>query len=363
MDIPAFTRRITLFAAVVLAVPVLAAVPAVAQPESAHSAFAELDLISDLPGRAPLVDASLVNPWGLALSPTGPLWVANNGTNTATIYPGGAGGTPVTKAGLTVSVPGGAPTGQVFNDTTDFVVTGPGGAGPAAFMFVSEAGDLTAWNPTASRTAAITEAHVPGAVYKGLALLHTKIGPFLLAADFHHGRIDVFDKAFHRVALPDVFYRDRSLPRGYAPFNVAALGDVVYVAYAKQDADRQDEVDGRGLGFVDRFDVFGLVHHRVASRGALNAPWGLAIAPASFGRLAGDLLVGNFGDGRINAFDARSGHFHGSLRDAKHKPIAIAGLWDLKPGTAASGGADSLWFSAGTDHEAHGLVGLIQPAH
>jgi uncharacterized protein (TIGR03118 family) len=364
MDIPTLTRRIALLAAVVLAVPAVAAPAVGAEPETetSRAAFAEFDLVSDVPGRAPLIDPGLVNPWGLALSATSPLWVANNGTNTATLYPGGAGGTPVTKAGLTVAIPGGAPTGQAFNDTTDFVVTGPGGSGPAVFLFVSEGGDLTAWNPTASRTAAITEAHVDGAVYKGLTLLHTKAGPFLLAADFHHGRVDVFDKQFHRVQLPDVFFKDRFLPRGYAPFNVAALGDVVYVAYAKQDADRTDEVAGRGLGFVDRFDAFGLFAHRVASHGALDAPWGLAIAPPSFGRLAGDLLVGNFGDGRINVYDARTGHFRGPLRDAGHKPIAIDGLWDLKPGTAASGGVDALWFSAGIDDEAHGLVGLIRPA-
>lgn len=364
MDIPRLTRRISLFAAAVMAIPALAAPPAVAEPdtEAARAAFAEIDLISDIPGRAPLVDKDLVNPWGLALSATGPLWVANNGTNTATIYTGGVGGATPTKAGLTVSVPGGAPTGQVSNDTTDFVVTGPGGSGPAAFIFDSEGGDLTAWNPTANRTMAITEAHVDGAVYKGLALVHTQFGPFLLAADFHHGRIDVFDKEFHRVPLPDVFFRDRFLPKGYAPFNVAALGDSVYVAYAKQDADRTDEVAGRGFGFVDRFDAFGLVAHRIASHGALNAPWGMTIAPASFGRIAGDLLVGNFGDGRINAFDARTGNFRGSLRDATHKPIVIDGLWDLRPGTANTGGVDGVWFSAGIDDEAHGLVGQLRPA-
>jgi uncharacterized protein (TIGR03118 family) len=364
MDIPTLSRRIALFAATVLAVPLVASPVAGAEPEveTARQAFAEVNLISDVAGKAPLTDASLVNPWGLALSPTGPLWVANNGTNTATIYAGGVGGATPTKAGLTVVIPGTGPTGQVFNDTTDFVVTGPGGSGPAVFMFVSESGDLTAWNPTANRTMAINEAHVDGAVYKGLTLWHTQFGPLLLAADFHHGRIDVFDKEFHRTVLPDVLFHDWFLPKGYAPFNVAALGDSVYVAYAKQDADREDEVAGRGLGFVDRFDEFGLFAQRIASRGALNAPWGLVRAPASFGRFAGDLLVGNFGDGKINVYSARSGHFRGSLRDAAHKPIVIDGLWDLKPGTAASGGADALWFSAGIDDEAHGLVGLIRPA-
>jgi len=229
-------------------------------------------------------------------------------------------------------------------------------------MFVSEDGDLTAWNPTASRTAAITEAHLDGAIYKGLALLHTAAGPFLLAADFHNGRIDVFDKQFQRIPAAGRLFTDRSLPRGYAPFNVAVLGDAVYVAYAKQDADRADEVAGAGLGFVDRFAAFGRFAHRIASHGPLNAPWGLAIAPDSFGRFAGDLLVGNFGDGRISVYDSRTGNFRGQLRNADRKPIEIDGLWALKPGTAASGGTDRIWFSAGTDDEAHGLVGLIGPA-
>ena len=184
MDISPLTRRIALFAAVALAVP-LVSVPAGAEPEAetAHAAFTEVDLISDVAGKAPLTDPALVNPWGLALSATGPLWVANNGTNTATIYSGGVAGATPTKAGLTVTVPGGAPTGQIVNDTTDFVVTGPGGSGPAVFMFVSEGGDLTAWNPTANRTVAITEAHVDGSVYKGLALVHTQFGPFLSLAN------------------------------------------------------------------------------------------------------------------------------------------------------------------------------------
>jgi uncharacterized protein (TIGR03118 family) len=348
-----------------MVIPALVAPPAGAEPETetAGAAFTETDLISDVPGRAPLIDSSLVNPWGLALSATGPLWVANNGTSTATIYPGGVGGATPTKAGLTVTIPGAAPTGQVSNDTTDFVVTGPGGSGPAAFIFDSEGGDLTAWNPTANRTMAITEAHVDGAVYRGLTLWHTDFGPFLLAADFAHRRIDVFDKQFNRLQLPDVFFRDRLLPRDYAPFNVTAVGDSVYVAYAKQDPkSRGDELHGRSLGFVDRFDRFGLVAHRIASRGPLNAPWGMTIAPASFGRLAGDLLVGNFGDGAINVYDARSGHFRGALRDAAHKPIVIDGLWDLRPGTANSGGVDGVWFSAGIEDEAHGLIGLIRPA-
>jgi uncharacterized protein (TIGR03118 family) len=208
---------------------------------------------------------------------------------------------------------------------------------------------------------ALTVAHVEGAIYRGMALLHTDTGPLLLAADFKNARIAVFDKAFQPVAQSHSFLVDRFLPRGYAPFNVAVLGDAIYVAYAKQDAAGEDEVAGRGLGFVDRFDLTGRFTRRMASRGPLNAPWGLAIAPASFGQFAGDLLVGNFGDGRISAYDAH-GRFRGQLRDADHKPIAIDGLWALLPGTATSGGTDGLWFSAGIADEQHGLVGQIRAA-
>lgn len=346
-----------------LAVPLVVGAGVATATTPAHPAFTQHNLVSDLAGRAQLTDPNLVNPWGLALSPTGPLWVANNGTSTATIYAGGAGGAPVTKAPLTVTVPGDAPTGEVFNDTSDFVVHGPGGSGPALFAFVSETGNLSAWNPTASPTRAIVEKHVPGAIFKGLALVHTPFGPFLLATDFHNGRIVAFDRKFHRVPLPAAFFRDRTLPAGYAPFGIAALGNAVYVSYAKQDADAEDEVDGAGRGFVDRYVGLGLVHQRVASRGVLDAPWGLTVAPASFGSLAGDLLVGNFGDGRISAFDRHTGAFEGQLRNRHGVRLQISGLWGLLPGTAATGGTDALWFSAGIADEAHGLVGLIRPTH
>jgi uncharacterized protein (TIGR03118 family) len=342
------------------AAPPTGAAQAAAAPAAAPM-FTETDLVSDVPGRAALTDPDVVNAWGLALSPTSPLWVANNGTNTATLYAGGANGSAATKVPLTVAIPGGAPTGQVFNDTASFVVTSPAGSGPARFMFVSEDGEVAGWNPAAAPTTAIVAAHSVGAVYKGLALLHTDAGPYLLAADFRHGRIDVYDGQFQRVRLPGSLFTDRTLPQGYAPFDVAVLGGGIYVTYAKQGQGKVDEVDGPGLGFVDRYNAFGLLSGRVASRGTLNAPWGLAIAPASFGSLAGDLLVGNFGDGRISVFDT-SGGFAGQLQDAAGNPLAIEGLWALLPGTANTGGTDAVWFSAGPGEEEHGLVGLIRPA-
>jgi uncharacterized protein (TIGR03118 family) len=326
-----------------------------AAPAQAHhtppTRFTETDLVSDVAGQAPLADPKLQNAWGLALGPTTPLWVVDNGTDSATLYAGGAAG--VTKRALEVGIQNGAPTGEVFNDTTSFMVNGA----PALFIFDSESGDLTAWN-SAGGTTAVRVAGTDGAVYKGLALLHTDQGPFLLAADFHHARIDVFDGTFTKVALPKWAFRDKRLPRGYAPFNVSVVGDSVYVMYAKQDAAGEDEVAGRGLGFVDVYKGLGGFGRRLVGRGPLNAPWGFAVAPDTFGTFAGDILVGNFGDGRVNAFD-RFGHFRGPLRLGNGKPIVIDGLWSLLRGTETTGGTGNLWFSAGPNDEADGLVGLI----
>jgi uncharacterized protein (TIGR03118 family) len=356
--------------AAVVVLPVLAAsgvATAAADPANARRAFTEVDLVSNIPGRAAVTDAHVQNAWGLALGPTTPLWVANNGTNTATLYAGGVGGATPTVVPLVVTIPGGAPTGQAFNGTSGFVVTGSGGSGPARFLFVSEGGDLVGWNPTADpvvagQSTASVARHVDGAIYKGLTLATTAFGSFLLAADFHNARIDVFDTSFNLIQPAAPFFTDPALPAGYAPFDVAVLGGKIYVSYAKQDAAAEDEVAGPGKGFVDVYSGFGLLERRLASRGPLNAPWGMEIAPASFGKFVGDLLVGNFGDGRITAIDRRSGHVDGQLRDPRGKPIEIDGLWALLRGTATTGGTDAVWFSAGPDDEANGLVGQIRPA-
>ncbi len=349
-------------AIVALLVP-LGATPANADDDRSAPRFTQVNQVSDDPAEHPnVLDANAVNSWGLALGPTSPVWVANNGTNTATLYPGGVGGTPVKPSPFVVTIPGGAPTGQAFNGSaTDFVVTGPGGgSGGAVFIFASEGGDITGWNRSADPTHAILAAHVDGAVYKGLALWQTPFGPLLLAADFANGRIDVFDRTFHRLTLPQQFFNDPRLPKGYAPFNVMVNGDAVYVSYAKQQAGSTDEQAGPGLGIVDKFTDLGLTVRRIASHGTLNAPWGLAIAPASFGRFAGALLVGDFGDGRINVYGGDD--FLGQLRGTDGRRISIDGLWALLPGTAASGGVGTLWFSAGPADESHGLVGQLIPA-
>jgi uncharacterized protein (TIGR03118 family) len=351
----AIVRTIAIGAAVALSLS--SAAPASA---SSVTRFNRVDLISDQAGKAPLVDPDLVNAWGLAFGPATPLWVANNGTNTSTIYAGGRDGATPTKAPLTVTIPGGAPTGQVFNDTAGFVVKTPdGNGGPARFIFASEGGDIAAWSPaTSTPTAAVLARHVDGAVYKGLTIVHAGSHAFLLAADFAGNRIDVFDDQFNRRSGLSRLFRDHSLPTGYAPFNVQASGRFIFVTFAKQQSGSTDEMAGPGLGFVDRFR-WGEEPERIASRGTLNAPWGLAIAPTTFGRFAGDLLVGNFGDGRVSAF--RGDNFAGQLRDSSGKPITIDGLWAMQPGTATTGGTGTLWFSAGPDDEQHGLVGTIRP--
>jgi uncharacterized protein (TIGR03118 family) len=328
-------------------------------PADAHgggTAFMQENLVSDQPGAAAVTDPNLVNAWGMSHGPNTPVWVSDNGADVATLYRTDTPGQPVTPQALIVSIPGGAPTGQVFNDTTAFTV--PGTGSKALFMFAGENGTLSAWNQSAG-TSAVSVGDIPaGTVYKGLALDHSPFGPLLLATDFHDNRIDVFDASFTRLPV-DRLFQDPSLPRGYAPFNVAEIGSQIFVTYAKQDADRHDDVAGHGHGFVDVYTNYGVLEHRFASRGVLNSPWGMVIAPASFGDFAGDLLIGNFGDGRIHAFDPQSGRLVGTLSTAKHKPIVIDGLWGLIVGDQAAGGTDSVWFSAGPDEESHGLLGVL----
>ena len=329
------------------------------------SAYHQTNLVSDLPGMAQLTDPDLVNPWGLAAGPATPAWVADNGTGKATIYPGFVNGSPIQKAGLVVSIPGGAPTGQVFNPTPGFVVQSGTSSGPARFIFDSEAGLVTGWNPgvppPAPSTQAQVGASVPDAIYKGLAIASTTAGTFLYAANFHQGRIDVFDQGFNLVHLSGSF-SDPEIPPGFAPFNVQELGGRLYVAYAKQDADAEDEVAGPSLGFVDVYSTSGHLLRHLIERGQLNAPWGLVLAPAGFGRFSGALLVGNFGNGRINAYDPTTGEFLGRLRHEDGSPIEIEGLWALRFGNGVTGDPTTLLFTAGIDDEAHGLFGAIQAA-
>jgi uncharacterized protein (TIGR03118 family) len=306
------------------------------------------------------IDPALVNPWGLVAGPTSPWWVSDNATGLSTLYDGSG-----TKIPLNVTTATANPTGTVFNLAgAGFVVSNGSTSGSSVFLFDGEDGIISGWNPGVDRSAAQVAVSDPDAVYKGLAYAMTPTGARLYAADFHGGTVDVLDSNWAAVATAGGFV-DPSLPRGYAPFGIQAISGRVFVAFAKQDAAAHDEVPGEGRGFVDAFDTEGRLLARVARRGPLNAPWGLALAPASFGRFGGDLLVGNFGDGTINAYrEMANGRFEhrGRLRAGDESPVRIDGLWALEFGLSQrSGGTDTLFFTAGPGGEQHGLFGSITP--
>jgi uncharacterized protein (TIGR03118 family) len=336
-----------------------ASATATGNPTSAHQhdddGYTQVNLVSDQAGRARVTDPHLVNPWGLSQAPTSPLWVSDNGTDLTTLYTDGDHPAAVP---LVISIPGGAPTGQVFNSTSAFRL--PNGA-PAAFLFASEAGRITAWNPQLTPvTQAVTVASDAGAVYKGLALVRLRHGQRLLAADFRRARIAVFNGRFHPVRTGRRAFRDRLLPRGYAPFNVAVMGRRVLVSYALQAPGRRDDQAGPGHGFVDVYSAHGRLLRRLIRRGVLSSPWAMTIAPLGFGDFSGALLVGNFGNGRVHAFDPRSGRRLGVLRASNGHVLAIDGLWGLLPGNGVSAPADEVWFSAGPNGEQHGLLGVLR---
>jgi uncharacterized protein (TIGR03118 family) len=355
-----------------IAVVAFALVALVAGPAGAQggNAYQVTRLVSDQPGEAAHQDGHLVNAWGLVAGPTTPWWVADNGTDLSTLYDGSGNPQPSAQP-LVVDVPGG-PTGLVFNgNSSAFVVSDGTTSGSARFIFATEAGTIRGWSPAVPPPPLSTHTEVGAdrsnvdAIYKGLAIASTPSGDQLYAADFHNARVDVFDSSFGLVTLPGAFV-DPNLPPRFAPFGIQNIDGTIFVSYAKQDADAEDEVAGRGLGFVDMYDTDGTLLGRVASRGLLNAPWGLAMAPESFDPFGGDLLVGNFGDGQINAFDLRpNGTFHhdGRLRSTHGRPLAIDGLWALQVGNDnVAGPSSSLFFTAGPDDEHQGLFGRIDPA-
>jgi uncharacterized protein (TIGR03118 family) len=312
--------------------------------------FVQTNLVSDIPGLAANTDSQLKNPWGMSFSPTSPFWISDAGTGVSTLYSG----LGVKNTGLIVTTPPFGPTGQVFNTTTGFV----DGATPATFIFSTLGGTIDAWN-TANGSTAQVEATKSGGVYTGLALG----GNDLYAADFKGGTIDVYNSTFVPTTLAGNFV-DPTLPSGYAPYNVAFLNGNIYVAYAQVDPSTGRAAVGAGLGFVSVFGANGVFSKRLASDSVLNAPWGMTIAPAGFDAFGGDLLVGNFGDGTIHAFDPVSGALIGTITDSLGVPIANPGLWGIgfRTGGAQSTNPLSLYFAAGINGEADGLFGAITPA-
>jgi uncharacterized protein (TIGR03118 family) len=332
--------------------------------------YAQHNLVSDVDGLADHTDSNVVNAWGLDAGPTTPWWFSDNGKGKTTLYNVST-GSIVTS--FTVPGAGGAqgnPTGLVFNGGPGFVINNGAGTSAARFIFSSEDGTISAFRGNPIITV-VPNANAPahGAIYKGLAIDSRTAATHLYATDFHNGKIDVFDSSFQLITLAGTF-TDPNLPAGFAPFGIQNIGGTLYVTYALQDEDAEDDVPGPGNGFVDAYDLSGNLIGRVASAGDLNSPWGLALAPAGFGRFSSDLLVGNFGDGRIHAFDPTTltptGEFEavGLLHSAAGKPIIIDGLWALQFGhgtnsSNANGLTTTLFFTAGPDGEDHGLFGTI----
>ncbi|HEX3762586.1 MAG TPA: TIGR03118 family protein [Kofleriaceae bacterium] len=333
-----------------------------------QNAFVQTNLVSNRSDvGAGVVDPNLKNPWGVSAALGGALWVSANGTSAATLY-NLANDKPMVQ-GLVVKPQDNpndwAPTGQVFNDNSMlFRFRGSTGLPVSAvFIFASEDGRIVAWNPAANGSnggaIANTVISTPNAVYKGLALGNTGAGTFLFATNFHAGTVDVFDSGFK--LMPDLRLVDRNIPSGFAPFGIANIDGLLFVTYAKQDAAKHDDVAGPGNGFVDVFNPNGQLVRRLVSRGPLNSPWAVVRAPLDFGKFSGAFLVGNFGDGKINAFD-NNGSFLGALRRTNGQPIAINGLWALIFGRFQGADADDLYFTAGINNEKDGLIGEISVA-
>ena len=348
-------RRLTL--AIALATGLLSLSAIGAGAGAGKTAFNQTNLVSNRTDQgASVIDPSLQNPWGISAGPSTPMWVSDNGAGVTTLYRGDG-----SKVPLTVVIPPGAGSGEAQGTPTGTVFNGNGAAFRGdRFLFATEDGTIAGWQPaygTVAHTQVDNSLPAPGAVYKGLAIGSTAAGDRLYAANFRGGAVDVFDSNFS----PAGSFTDPKIPTNYAPFNVQNLGGVLYVTFAMRDATGHDDIAGQGHGFVDAFDTNGNLLRRLVSHGRLDSPWGLAIAPASFGDFAGDLLVGNFGDGRINAYTVDKGNFRGVLTGTNGAPITIDGLWALRVGNTAAD-PNAVYFTAGINNEADGLFGKITNA-
>ncbi len=322
--------------------------------------YQKTNLVSDLAGVALLQDTNLVNAWGMSFSSNSPFWISDNGTGLATLYAvtnDSLGTVHVVKQGLEVMIPGdGTPTGQVFNNA--------GGFHGDLFLFASEDGTISGWRSALGTNAEVLVPGTDANVYKGITLASNNLGPVLLAANFRNRTLDAYDTNATLIGQ----FLDSKAPINYAPFNVQLLEGMVFVTFAEQDAAKHDDVAGRGHGLIDIFEPQTGMFHRFATGSkaggkvrAINSPWGLAIAPGTFGKHAGQLLVGNFGSGTIMTFEA-DGQFKGLIEGAHERPLVIDGLWGLAFGNNGKAGtSDTLFFTAGPDSESHGLFGSISP--
>src|SRR6478735_3252974 len=341
----------------------------------ASRSYVQTNLVSDIPGLAEHTDPNLKNPWGTSVGPGTPIWVSDNHAGLATLYDSAGNPQP-----LQVAIPAppsagpgavGAPDGQAFNtldpNSTDFVISKNEKSGPAFFLFATEDGTIAGWNPNVDkahaviavdRSTATDSAGDVGSNYKGLALVNTPSGKFLYAASFRFGKVDVFDSHFNLVNS----FTDPTVPAGFAPFGIHNIGGKLYVTFAKQGPGKNDDAARPGNGFVDVFSPNGDLLQRLVSRGRLDSPWAVTLAPASFGAFGGDILVGNFGDGHVNAYDPGTGAFQGELSGPSGGPITIDGLWGLRfAPTALNANPNALYFTAGLNHEADGLFGTLTP--
>jgi len=345
----------------------------------ADHTYVQTNLVSDVPGLAKVTDPNLKNPWGTSTAPGLPIWVSDNNAGVTTLYDGT--GQPIPLQAKppvnAVNIPAppsagkgavGAPTGTVFNPTgSGFVVTEKGASGSSRFLFATEDGTIAGWSPNVDHAKAIIAvdrstvtdpAGDLGAVYKGLALVTTPAGAFLYASNFRFGTVDVFDTNFNLVKS----FTDPSVAAGFAPFGIHNIGGRLFVTFAKQNAQKHDDVAGRGNGFVDVFSPNGDLLQRFVTEGKLNSPWAVTLAPSTFGAFGGDILIGNFGDGRINAYDRSTGHFDGQLRNASGDPLTIPDLWGLRfPAGSLNAVPGALYFTAGINGEQDGLFGDLVP--
>ena len=320
-----------------------------------QTGYTQTNLTANAAGVANHTDAQLSNPWGIAFIPGDVFWIANNNGGTSTTYDA-AGNKQSITTGIPVAANNpcnpGCPTGTIANTTpTDF--------GGATFVFDTEDGIIASWNGTLNAVTKVDNS-AAGAVYKGLALLQNAQGDFLLAANFRSGQVEVYDHNFHAATLSGGTFTDPNLPMGYAPHGVKVLDGLVFVAYAQQDTAKHDPVIGDGLGLVDIYHTDGSFLRRGMTGGTLNAPWGMVLTPANFGQFSNDILIGNFGDGKINAYDT-SGNFLGQMKNENDQVIATPGLWDLVFGAGGTGDPSTLYFTAGGASQTSGLFGTLVP--